>query len=313
MRREWADDVAAAATHRAELTRCQEALDEFRPDVVQGIGMTATADVEAGHRTAVGDIDTHYLDAGSGDPVVLLHGSGPGVSAWANWRLTLPALAREYRVLAPDIVGYGATSRPDDVRYSLQTWTDHVLGFLDALGLERVALVGNPLGGRISLDLAARAPDRISRMVLMDAPGVGMTITDGLKDLRGYEPSSDAMRDLLTDYFAVDKSIITEDLVRIRYEASVATHDAYRALFFDPRHAGDDLGITEEQVRAIRTPTLLVHGLQDAVVPVDVAWSMVRLLPDADLHVFARCGHWTQIERAPESAHLVARFLRGAG
>src|SRR6266536_1522943 len=90
------------------------------------------------------------------------------------------------------------------------------------------------------------------------------------------------MRDLLTEYFAVDKSIITDELVRIRYEASAETFEAYRAMFFDPRHAGNELGITEEQVRSIRTPSLLVHGREDKVVPPEVAWNMVRLLPTAD-------------------------------
>jgi pimeloyl-ACP methyl ester carboxylesterase len=273
--------------------------------------VTATTDISTGHRTAVGPIDTFYLDAGAGDPVLLLHGSGPGVSGWANWQKTIPGLAQEFRVLAPDIVGYGATSRPDDVRYSLQTWTDHVVGFMDALGIERASLVGNSLGGRISLALAEQHPDRVSRMVLMGSPGVGMTITDGLKALRAYEPSPENMRALLLDYFAVDRSIITDELVRIRYEASVETYDAYRAMFFDPKHAGNDLSITEEQVRGIRTPSLLVHGREDKVVPPGVSWTMVNLLPDADLHVFARCGHWTQIERAAEFTELVAAFLRG--
>lgn len=256
-------------------------------------------------------IGTHYLEAGTGEPVVLLHGSGPGVSAWANWQHTVPGLAREFRVLAPDIVGYGATARPDDVVYSLTTWTDHIIGFLDQLGLEKVSLVGNSLGGRMSLDVAERYPDRVGRMVLMGSPGVGMTITDGLRALRAYEPSPENMRSLLLDYFAVDKSIITDELVRIRYEASVESWDAYRAMFFDPRHKGNDLGITEEQVRSLNTPALLVHGREDKVVPPEVSWNMVNLLPDADLHVFARCGHWTQIERAEEFTELVAGFLRG--
>ena len=82
-------------------------------------------------------------------------------------------------------------------------------------------------------------------------------------------------------------------------------------MFFDPRHAGSDLGITEEQVRAVTVPTLLVHGREDKVVPPEVSWTMVGLLPDADLHVFARCGHWTQIERAAEFNALVADFLNG--
>jgi pimeloyl-ACP methyl ester carboxylesterase len=277
--------------------------------------MTVTTDICQANRVAVAGltaepIDTYYLVAGSGDPVVLLHGSGPGVSGWANWQHTIPGLAKEFRVIAPDTVGYGATSRPDDVIYSLRTWTDHIVGFLDALGLERVSLVGNSLGGRMALDMAERHPDRVTRMVLMGSPGVGMAVTDGLKALRAYEPSLENMRALLLDYFAVDKSIISDDLVRIRYEASVETFDAYRSMFSDPRHKGNELGITEEQARSIRTPALLVHGREDKVVPAEVSWTMLQLLQDADLHIFARCGHWTQIERAREFVEVVSTFLR---
>jgi pimeloyl-ACP methyl ester carboxylesterase len=277
--------------------------------------MTVTTDICQANRVAVAGltaepIDTYYLVAGSGDPVVLLHGSGPGVSGWANWQHTIPGLAKEFRVIAPDTVGYGATSRPDDVIYSLRTWTDHIVGFLDALGLERVSLVGNSLGGRMALDMAERHPDRVTRMVLMGSPGVGMAVTDGLKALRAYEPSLENMRALLLDYFAVDKSIISDDLVRIRYEASVETFEAYRSMFSDPRHKGNELGITEEQARSIRTPALLVHGREDKVVPAEVSWTMLQLLQDADLHIFARCGHWTQIERAREFVEVVSTFLR---
>jgi pimeloyl-ACP methyl ester carboxylesterase len=277
--------------------------------------MTAAADLQTGLFLDAGGIRTHYHDVGEGAPVVLLHGSGPGVSAWANWQHTMPALARDARVLALDLVGYGASERPGDVRYSLRTWTDHVWSFLDALGLEQVALVGNSLGGRLALQMAEDDASRLRRMVLMGSPGVGMTITEGLKALRGYEPSPENMRALLTGYFAVDTSIITDDLVRIRYEASAApgAHEAYRLMFFDPRHAGGDLGITEDQVRAVRVPTLLVHGREDKVVPPEVSWTMVNLLPDADLHVFARCGHWTQIERAAEFNALVGGFLNHQG
>jgi pimeloyl-ACP methyl ester carboxylesterase len=80
-------------------------------------------------------------------------------------------------------------------------------------------------------------------------------------------------------------------------------------MFFHPDHAGGELAITEEQVRAVTRPTLLVHGREDNIVPVDVALTMVRLLPDADLHVFARCGHWTQIERAGDFNAVVVQFL----
>jgi pimeloyl-ACP methyl ester carboxylesterase len=258
-----------------------------------------------------GGIETSYLEAGSGETVLMLHGSGPGVSALANWQHNIPTLAQRFRVLAPDIVGFGATERPDDIIYSLRTWTDYVWAFLDAHDIEKTAIVGNSLGGRIALQMAAVRPERITKMVLMGVPGVGMKPTDGLAALRAYQPSHDAMRDLLRNYFAVDPTMITDELVEIRYQASIAdgAYEAYRSMFFDPRHAGSELAITENEARAIATPTLLVHGREDRVVPLQVSVAMLGLLPNADLHVFSACGHWTQIERADEFSALVADYL----
>jgi pimeloyl-ACP methyl ester carboxylesterase len=258
-----------------------------------------------------GGIETSYLEAGSGETVLMLHGSGPGVSALANWQHNIPTLAQRFHVLAPDIVGFGTTERPEDIVYSLRTWTDHIWAFMNAHGIEKARVIGNSLGGRIALQMATDHPDRIAKMVLMGTPAVGMTPTEGLAALRAYEPSHEAMRALLRNYFAVDPAMITDDLVKIRYEASIAdgAYEAYRAMFFDPRHAGSDLGITQNEVRAIATPTLLIHGREDKVVPLQVALTMVGLLPNADLHVFSACGHWTQIERADEFSAVVADYL----
>ena len=258
-----------------------------------------------------GGIETSYLEAGSGETVLMLHGSGPGVSAQANWQRNIPTLAQRFHVLAPDIVGFGTTERPEDIVYSLRTWTDHIWAFMDARGIEKARVIGNSLGGRIALQMATDQPDRITKMVLMGTPGAGMTPSEGLAALRAYEPSHDAMRDLLRNYFAVDPAMITDDLVAIRYEASIAdgAYEAYRAMFFDPRHAGTELGITESQVRAIATPTLLIHGREDRVVPLQVSLTMLGLLPNADLHVFSACGHWTQIERADEFSAVVSDYL----
>jgi pimeloyl-ACP methyl ester carboxylesterase len=271
-----------------------------------------TTSITAETRTIdAGGIETNYFEAGSGEPVLMLHGSGPGVSALANWQHNIPTLAQRFHVLAPDIVGFGATERPDGIVYSLRTWSDHVWAFLDAHAIQRTAIVGNSLGGRIALQMATDRPDRITKMVLMGTPGVGMTPTEGLAALRAYEPSHDAMRDLLRNYFAVDPAMITDELVEIRFAASIAAgaYEAYQAMFFDPRHAGSELGITENEVRTITTPALLVHGREDKVVPMHVSVTMLGLLPNADLHVFSRCGHWTQIERADEFSALVADYL----
>jgi len=118
---------------------------------------------------------------------------------------------------------------------------------------------------------------------------------------------------MLIECFAVDPSIITEDLVRTRYEASMepGVFETYREMFSE-RHGATNLGITEEQVAAISTRTLLIHGREDKVVPVEVSWNMVRALADADLSVFARCGHWTQIERSHDFNAAVNVFLAGS-
>lgn len=272
--------------------------------------MTVTTE-NAGRTIEANGVATHYHDVGSGEPVLLLHGSGPGVSAWANWQRVIPALAAGHRVLAPDMVGFGHTDRPADTRYSLQTWVDHVWGFLDALGIERASIVGNSLGGRIAVEMAVQQPERVSKMVLMGSPGPGMTPSEGLMALRTYEPSVEAMRELLVTYFAVDPTIITPELVQIRHEASVApgVHETYRTMFSDPEQTRADLAFKLDELAELATPTLIVHGREDRVIPLESGLSMLNTLPNADLHVFSRCGHWTQIERSGEFVAVVDQFL----
>jgi 2-hydroxymuconate-semialdehyde hydrolase len=117
----------------------------------------------AAHTVDAQGIKTSYLGAGFGQPVIMLHGSGPGVSALANWQHNIPALSQQFRVLAPAIVGFGGTERPHDISYSLRTWADHVWAFLDAHGVEKTAIVGNSLGGRIALQMATDRPTRSPR------------------------------------------------------------------------------------------------------------------------------------------------------
>ena len=268
----------------------------------------------AGSRVLAGGIDTHYHDEGSGPPVVLLHGSGPGVSAWSNWSETITGLRDRFRLLAPEMVGYGRTERPEDITYGVRTWVAHIIGFLDALELERVSLVGNSMGGLVSLHIAQQRPERVDRLVLLGTPDPGMTPSDGLVALRAYEPSLDAMRSLLENYFAFDPSIVTDGLVRSRFEASSApgVHEVYKGMFHDSRHTGDTLDLTDADVRSITAPSLVVHGAFDKVIPVEVGNRLARLIPDCDSHVFGRCGHWPQIERRPDFNRIVGDFLAGS-
>ena len=270
---------------------------------------------EVGATVMAHGIATNYLeagpDSGTGRPVVLVHGSGPGVSAYANWRLTIPALSQELRVLAPDMVGFGFTSRPEGVRYELRTWSDQVLGFLDALGLERASVVGNSFGGAIALDLATRHPDRVDRMVLMGSVGVPFPITEGLDAVWGYEPSPAAMRRIL-DFFAYSRELVDDELAEVRYRASIQPgfQESFGSMFPAPRQRWVDAMVTtDEAIPPLPYETLLVHGREDRVIPLATSLRLLELVPRAQLHVFGRCGHWSQIEHAAAFNRLLRDFL----
>lgn len=266
---------------------------------------------EIGESIDVDGVRTNYHDVGAGSPVVLVHGSGPGVSAWANWRPTLPVLSQRCRVLAPDVLGFGYTERPAGVRYNLGTWTDHLVGFLDALGLERVSMVGNSFGGALALSLVTRFPNRVDKLVLMGSAGVPFELTPGLDAVWGFEPSLAEMRSLL-DVFAHDRSLITDDLARLRLAAATrpGVHEAFGSMFPTPRQAAvDALTVDESLLCGIEQRTLLVHGRDDRVIPLANSLHLLKLIDRAELHVFGQCGHWVQIEKATAFNRLVAEFL----
>lgn len=277
--------------------------------------MTGAAAPEVGKTVVANGISTNYLEAGAGEPVLLIHGSGPGVTAYANWRLTLPALARQFHCYAPDMAGFGFTERSSGITYNLQTWVDQLLGFLDALGLDTVSLVGNSFGGAVALRLAATRPDRVRRLVLMGSVGIPFEITEALDDVWGYQPSLAAMRRLL-DHFAYSRELVTDELAQVRYEASVRPgfQESFAAMFPAPRQRWvDALSTPDEQIAGIGHPTLIVHGRDDKVIPLATSLRLNQLIDDSELHVFGRCGHWTQIERSGPFSALVAEFLARVG
>lgn len=269
---------------------------------------------EIGNTVVANGIRTNYIEAGDPGlpPLVLIHGSGPGVTGFANWNGVLPRLSQHFRCLAPDMVGFGYTEVPDGVTdFTLDFWVDHIVGFLDALGIERASFVGNSYGGGLSLAVAARQPDRVERFVLMGAAGLRFEMSAGLEAVWGYEPSEANMRKLM-ETFAYDPGLVTDAIVLSRHNASIrpGSHEAYSRLFPEPRQAKlDRLATPEEAIRGISARALIVHGREDVIVPVDVAYRFSALLRFSELHVFGECGHWTQIEKKDRFLDVVIPFL----
>lgn len=271
----------------------------------------STTDPEIGRQIDLDGISVNVHDRGEGSPVLLIHGSGPGVTAFANWRLILPRLEDDYRVVAPDMIGFGYTEA-GEVGFDMGRWVGQCLDLLDALGIDKAAVIGNSYGGAVALRLAIDHPDRVSRLVLMGAAATPFEITDGLEAVWGYEPSLEAMGSLLRDTFVFDGSSITDDLVEMRYRASTRPgfHERFAALFPAPRQRWvDAMAPTPDEVKALQTPTLLVHGRDDKVIPVSSSQQLAAQLPNAQLEIIPECGHWVQIEKTDEFVALVTEFL----
>jgi len=212
------------------------------------------------------------------------------------------------------MVGFGFTDRPVDQRYSLDRWVAHALGVLDALKLSQVDLVGNSFGGALSLALAVRYPQRVRRLVLMGAAGVHFELTAALDAVWGYTPSFENMRRMM-DLFAYHRELVNDELAELRYRASIRPgfQESFSAMFPAPRQRSvDALCSPEDQIHALTHETLVIHGREDQVIPLATSLRLASLIPNAQLHIFGKCGHWTQIEHAARFARLVGDFLAEA-
>jgi pimeloyl-ACP methyl ester carboxylesterase len=273
--------------------------------------MTQTDKPEIGTTVDAGGLKTNYLEAGSGPDVVLIHGSGPGVTSYANWRLVIPALAERFHVVAPDMAGFGFSERPADAKYGVQLWADQVIGLMDTLGIANASMVGNSFGGAIALRAASQHPERVDKLVLMGSMGVDFPITEGLERVWGYEPSFENMRGVL-DVFAHNRELVPDELAEVRFRASTQPgfQESFAAMFPAPRQRWvEAMRTPDDEIAKLRHKTLIVHGREDKVIPVQTSFDLFKLIDNADLHVFGNCGHWSQIEKSAEFNRLVADFI----
>ena len=260
-----------------------------------------------------------YHEAGQGEPLIMLHGSGPGVSAWSNFRHNLPVFAEQFRTIMPDLPGFGGTDLPELDEVYPRAAARWIARLMDSLGIESAVFVGNSMGGAVTAELAALAPERVRRMALMGSGGLSVGIfqaepSEGF--LRLFEFLEDPTRERMIAWIRTmvhDPRRITDELVdeRMRNATADGVLAKTKAIFgsmFDPGRR-DKYTPLWTKAATVTTPTLLLWGRDDRMLPYDQAHFANRWLPDVELHTFSRCGHWVQVERKSEFERVVTEFL----
>lgn len=281
--------------------------------------MTATPLQPTVRTVAVGSRQIHLSEFGAGVPVLMLHGGGPGASGLSNYSRNVEALAHRFRVLVPDMPGYGKSTKGIAADDPFGDIAAAMLGMLDALDIERAHVVGNSLGGAVALRMALDETQRVGRVVLMGPGGIGISQgkpTDGLKRLLGYYagegPTLEKLRQFICGDLVFDASRITEAMLRERFESSIDPE----VIANPPLRAPKDLEafkrldfLLDPRLPRLENPTLALWGSEDRVNPASGALALQAKLPACDVHLFSRTGHWVQWERADEFNAVVAAFL----
>ncbi|WP_067440170.1 alpha/beta fold hydrolase [Nocardioides jensenii] len=263
-----------------------------------------------------------YHEAGDPDapPLVLLHGSGPGVSAWRNYRGNLPTFAEHFRCLALEFPGFGVSDDTD--LHPMAAALPAVGTFLDALGLDRVRMIGNSMGGIVATRFAIAQPERISQLVTIGgmgrnifspAPGEGLNLlTDFVED-----PTRERLVAWLKS-MVYDESLVTEELIEERLalalepETLAASKRMYgRGMLAAAAKAAERSPEPPywAMLHKITAQTLITWGRDDRVSPVDMMLLPMRTIPNVEVHVLPNCGHWTMIEQKAAWESTVLAFL----
>jgi 2-hydroxy-6-oxonona-2,4-dienedioate hydrolase len=256
--------------------------------------------------------DIHYNECGSGHPLVLVHGGGPGASGWSNYNPNISYLSQFFRVLAVDLPGWG---RSQPVAYENRDNSGALAELLDTLGIKRAAVVGNSMGGASVIRLAYERPDLVSHLITMGSPsGVpGMFepagLAEGVKVLeRAYfEPSLETIR-ALTNIMTFDTTNVTDELIQERLSNTLAQR-GHVDNWIGGHGKGPMVRLNQDQIPSIAAPTLLMHGRDDRVTHFTHAIRLAGIIRNSRVLIVNRCGHWLQLEHAREFNSMVHRFL----
>ena len=257
-----------------------------------------------------GGIRLHYNEAGTGEPLVAIHGGGPGASGWSNFQQNLPTLTEHFRVLLIDLPQYGKSDAPEIHEPTGTFYARTIKNFIDALGLEKVHILGNSLGGMTAMKFAIDYPDNLGKLMVMGAPTGSASFTqpmptEGLRRLMEAfdNPTKETMHAMIK-VFVDDPSFVTDELLEQRV-ASATDEKKQTAR----RNSTGGMGDLTPDLGKIKAKTLILWGRDDRIVPLDFAWQLNFRIPDSHLHVFPHCGHWVQYEGRDAFNRLVIDWV----
>ena len=260
-----------------------------------------------------GTVKLRYHEAGRGPTLIMIHGGGPGAGGWSNYRRNVDHFAERFRVILPDLPGFAKSDKPKIEGGILTFMAKAIKDLMDALDISRAHFVGNSLGGATTMKLAVDYPDRADRLVLMGAPGLALFTpqpSEGIKHLISYYdppgPSMEKLRSFL-NVMVYDSSALTDQLIKERYEASTQPDLVANPIM--SRSTAARFEPIWRDVARIKHKTLLVWGRDDRTVTLDHSFFLLNQLENVRLHVFSKCGHWAQWEKAAEFNRLVTDFL----
>jgi 4,5:9,10-diseco-3-hydroxy-5,9,17-trioxoandrosta-1(10),2-diene-4-oate hydrolase len=281
--------------------------------------MSSAAPTRTESTVRVGHRDIFVTEAGSGTPVVLLHGGGAGATGASNYSRNIEALAEHFRVIVPDMPGYGQSSKQLDHSDPFGDLAFAIRGLLDVLDIEKAHLVGNSYGGAAALRLVLDRPDKVGRLVLMGPGGIGTTRglpTKGLSRLLGYYggegPTREKLESFIRDYLVYDGASVPAELVELRYQASIQPEVVASPPLRRPSSLGTALKMDftrDRRLSSVQTPTLVIWGQDDKVNRPSGGATLASTMPNCDLYLAANTGHWVQWERADLFNALATDFL----
>lgn len=255
--------------------------------------------------------NTSYLQAGAGEPLILIHGGGAGADSYGNWRECIPLFAEHMAVYAPDMVGFGHSDCPDPASftYDADSRIDQFIAFIEALDLAPANLVGNSMGGATALGVAMKRPDLVKNLVLMGSAGLNHGINPALHPVVNYDFTREGMRRVI-ESLANPHFIPSDEMLDYRYELSIKPDvlKSYKAIMGWVREQGG-LHFPEEEISKVKNRTLVFNGKDDLVIPMSEAYRFLELLDKSHGYFLPNCRHWAMIEYPQIFAKVTLDFL----